>query len=104
MLLVRGSLDSVGLAVVLLLSLHQWFLLWSFHSPGDGWHIKGLHAFVLLVFSRCNVGGLDGGHHCVHQVLSGLDEGHGAVQLSRRREETVGLDLVIHIRFEFESN
>lgn len=88
MLLVRGSLDSVGLAVVLLLSLHQRFLLWSFHPPGDSWHIEGLHAFVLLVFSRRNVGGLDGGHHCVHQVLCGLDEGHSAVQLSTQREET----------------
>lgn len=81
MLLVRGSLDFVGLAVVLLLSLHQRLLLWSFHPPGDGWHIEGLHGFALLVLSGCNVRGLDCGNHGIHQILGGLDEGHGAVQL-----------------------
>lgn len=83
-LLLRGSLDSVGLAVILLLSLHQGLLLWSFHPPGDGWHIEGLHASVLLVLSWCNVGCLDRGDHCVHQVLCGLNKGHGAVQLHGR--------------------
>lgn len=84
MLLVRGSLDSVGLAVVLLLSLHQRLLLWSFHPPGDSWHIEGLHAFALLILSRCNVGGFDSGDHCVHQVLCSLNKGHGTIQLHGR--------------------
>lgn len=90
MFLVRGSLDSVGLAVILLLSLHQGLLLWSFHPPGDSWHIEGLHAFVLLVLSRCNVGGLDGRHDCIHQVLCGLNKGHCTVQLHwRDRRESI---------------
>lgn len=92
MLLLRGSLDSVGLTVILFLSLHQRLLLRSFHPPGDSWHVEGLHAFVLLVLSRCNIGGLDSGHHCVHQVLCCLNKRHGAVQLStwKRREHTKG--------------
>lgn len=83
-LLLRGSLDSVGLAVILLLSLHQGLLLWSFHPPGDCRHVEGLHASVLLVLSRCNVRRLDRGDHRVHQVLCGLNEGHGTVQLHGR--------------------
>lgn len=84
-LLLRGPLDLVGLAVVLLLSLHQRLLLGSLHPPGDSGHIQGLHIFALLVLCRGDVGSLDSGDHCVHQVLSGLDKGHGAVQLG---EET----------------
>lgn len=90
MLLLRGSLHSVGLAVILLLSLHQRLLLGSFHPPGDGWHVEGLHAFALLVFRRCNIGGLDGGHHRVHQVLCSLNERHGTVQLGTDERETDG--------------
>lgn len=81
MLLLRGSLDPVGL-IVLLLSLHQRLLLGSFHPPGDSRHVESFHVFALLVLSRRDVGRLDGGHHRVHQVLCGLNEGHGAVQLS----------------------
>lgn len=86
MLLLRGPLHSVGLAIILLLSLYQRLLLWSFHPPGDGWHIEGLHAFGLLVLSRCNIGCLDRGHNCVHQVLGSLNKGHGTIQLNKREK------------------
>lgn len=85
-LLLGGSLHSVGLAVVLLLSLHQRLLLRSFHPPGDCRHVEGLHAFAFLVFGGGHIGGLHSGNHGVHQVLCCLDEGHGAVQLDGRED------------------
>lgn len=80
-LLVGRPLDPVGLAVVLLLALHQRLLLGRLHLPGDGRHVERLHALVLLVPGGRHVRGLHRGHHGVHQVLGRLDEGHGAVQL-----------------------
>lgn len=80
-LLVGRPLDPVGLAVVLLLALHQRLLLGRLHLPGDGRHVERLHALVLLVPGGGHVRGLHRGHHGVHQVLGRLDEGHGAVQL-----------------------
>lgn len=84
-LLVGRPLDPVGLAVVLLLALHQRLLLGRLHLPGDGGHVERLHALVLLVLGGRHVRGLHGGHHGVHQVLGRLDEGHGAVQLQGGR-------------------
>lgn len=81
----RRSLDSVGLAIILLLSFHQRLLLRSFHLPGNSGHIECLHALVLLVLGRRDVRRLDSGHHGIHQVLCCLNEWHGAVQLIRWR-------------------
>lgn len=81
MLLVGRPLDPVGLAVVLLLALHQRLLLGRLHLPGDGRHVERLHVLALLVPGGRHVRGLHRGHHGVHQVLGRLDEGHGAVQL-----------------------
>lgn len=86
-LLLRGPLDSVGLTIILLLSLHQRLLLRGFHPPGDSRHVEGLYAFVLLVLGRCNIRRFDSGHHSVHQVLRCLYKGHGAVQLITQRCE-----------------
>lgn len=80
-LLVRGSFDPISLAIILLLSLHQRFLLRCLHPPGNGGHIEGLHTFVLLVLGGGDVRRLYSGYHGVHQILCSLDEGHGAVQL-----------------------
>lgn len=80
-LLVGRPLDPVGLAVVLLLALHQRLLLGRLHLPGDGRHVERLHVLALLVPGGRHVRGLHRGHHGVHQVLGRLDEGHGAVQL-----------------------
>lgn len=100
MLLLRGSLDPVGLAVILLLSLHQRLLLGSFHPPGDSRHVEGLHVFALLVLGGCDVGSLDSGHHRVHQVLCGLNEGHGAVQ---PRDDQLSSQ-VLHLSLDFAAD
>lgn len=96
-LLVGRPLDPVGLAVVLLLALHQGLLLGRLHLPGDGGHVERLHALVLLVLGGRHVGGLHRGHHGVHQVLGRLDEGHSAVQLQGRGRGGKGEKVSVHL-------
>lgn len=102
MFLLRGPLDSVGLAVVLLLSLHQGLLLRSFHPPGNGGHIEVLHALVLLILGGRDVGGLHRGNHRVHQIFRCLDEGHGTVQPGDDQLSSqvlnLGLDLAADVK------
>ena len=45
-----------------------------------------------------DIGGLDGDHHCVHQVLGRLDQRGGAVQAGNDQLTTDVLHVRLHLR------
>lgn len=99
MLLLRRSFN-LGLCLILLLSLHQGLFLRCLHLPRHSREVEGCHPLGLLVFGGGHVRRLHCLHHRIHQVLCGLDQGHGAVHPGDDQLPTE----VLHLGLDFAAD
>lgn len=87
-----GASPHACLALLRLLSLYQRLLLRGLHAPGHHGWVNSCCAVHLLVFGGSYIRCLDSQHDGIHEVLGGLDQGSGTIELQEgTREELLRL-------------